>query len=70
MQHTIVCSNCGHIIPCTVPELTADVWHSNCPACGCVTELKATLGKAEESPSFEATDENLLGLPPLLEPKT
>lgn len=69
MQSTIVCANCSHVSPWTVPELTAEVWHWNCPACGNVTELKVTLGYAEESPSFTATGEHLLEVPSLMEPK-
>ncbi len=69
MQYTVVCSNCALISPWTVPELTADVWHTDCPACGNVTELKVTFGNAEESPQFVATGEHLLDRPPPLESK-
>jgi hypothetical protein len=56
MQQPIFCSHCAAAISAAVPELTGDVWHMNCPACGAFTQLTATLGKPEELPSFSAVD--------------
>ena len=54
MQHPIFCSHCAVVIPSNVPELTGEVWYTNCPACGATTQLTAILGRPEELPSFSA----------------
>ncbi len=68
MQLPIVCVHCNTVIPAAVPELTREVWHTDCPACGRVTVLKAILGDPEELPSFSATAARLVRSP-LSEPK-
>jgi DNA-directed RNA polymerase subunit RPC12/RpoP len=54
MQAQLFCATCAAPFAFKVPELTGNLWHVRCEACGARTALVAIAGAPEEPATFSA----------------